>query len=595
MMLQNNSDPSDINLQSFAASSLDLVNNTSPQALSGHVSLGSATFSNGFPACSSSPVPLLDSTLDRPVYFNTDNLVANTLPQYSDPRNINFQVARSSLNLVNNTTLPVLSGYTPPGLADCGNRFLALPSLPLPLSGSTFASTAHFYAGNLIGSIDGDLMTAPSGTGTTFHNTELDLNEATLPLLSTESILSSMICCSSFDFGDRATETMPTQLLQNTTDFMEAASSNALLQWQAPQPALEGRSMVGKGPQKAVTSTTLMPVVSTSEQALSLASREMITFSHRCQSSSARPKRARSPRREDVTLDSLQIYFYNPQQKKAKRAPYAKKTCLRCQAYNKKCSGIFTCQNCSEVFKRYIETKKKHEETTILLWTACFDSDIREMNIFDFDGAGFDLATQPWYPNRSQFTKILLGHGQLIIERLSIPRLPDAHAPNFDLKSKPGPTEYELKMLYLCLTVVTIVASRTSIWQRLGCIPDPKVDNALRERYESRETHFQEYMKYLRKKLKTKFDDFDRQWPWIARSIHQLADLEPEFQIFPSSHTRNTPASHERARFMFSFGYGTEHGWYARIPWGVFEQWKEAVASGIQVAAQRSHREIHQL
>ncbi|KAL2213065.1 hypothetical protein CC79DRAFT_1361896 [Sarocladium strictum] len=70
-----------------------------------------------------------------------------------------------------------------------------------------------------------------------------------------------------------------------------------------------------------------------------------------------------------------------------KRGPYAKKTCLRCQTQGKKCSGGFPCERCVDLWSR------RHAQITGLAWTACFDSDIHELNFIE---TREDL--NPWNP-----------------------------------------------------------------------------------------------------------------------------------------------------------------------------------------------------
>ncbi|KAK7993005.1 hypothetical protein PG988_001799 [Apiospora saccharicola] len=61
---------------------------------------------------------------------------------------------------------------------------------------------------------------------------------------------------------------------------------------------------------------------------------------------------------------------------KAKRARCATRTCLRCREHKQKCSGGIPCDNCRNLWN-------KPRQSMALFWTACFDSDLRELDYFE--------------------------------------------------------------------------------------------------------------------------------------------------------------------------------------------------------------------
>jgi hypothetical protein len=316
---------------------------------------------------------------------------------------------------------------------------------------------------------------------------------------------------------------------------------------------------------------------------------------------------------------------------------------------------------------------KKRKDTAILLWTACFDSDIREMNIFGTfaDDTVFDLAVREWPGHiRSSVDKDFHDAGRLVISppagnpqfspshSRNSPRLPridmicfdseqyfilpwtfatiqlDSNPPRgsrdtrfFSLedklasaklmferiflllsKLKVRSTEHDRKALYLCLTVITIVASKKSVWERLGFNSTPDLDNGLIQRYESKEAHFQDYVNYLRNRLASVFQEGDHQWPWIAQSIHSLAKIDSKQR---TSDVCDNITSHENATLFFQYRVhdqlpsmylqkedsrflqlGGGFGWQITVPWGGYEQWKQVLPPGAGDAAKRSRHNI---
>jgi hypothetical protein len=193
---------------------------------------------------------------------------------------------------------------------------------PLHDNGSNLRgfSPGAFDTGSLVGLIDHDLTGNPVGTG------------------GAEPMLPSKISA----FGFQGSKAMQIQSSQNPAQGLvgipsfhpvslpELQYSHLTLQ------AVQGAAKVGPMPRELVTNSTQIPFTSANTRFPLIPAPEIPHLSQSNQISTARAKRTRSPSPEGVAPDCLQLSFYNPHQKKAKRSPYSKATCLRCQVQKKK-------------------------------------------------------------------------------------------------------------------------------------------------------------------------------------------------------------------------------------------------------------------